>query len=359
MTQVWHEGECHTLQCGSGQQRVAWIARVAAQRFGSGGVWCPADKVVGRPKEYIPGRVFSYPHGEELDGEATISSLHEAEEDEHGELAFAVELTDTPAKGLPSLAAKGSEDSVIPPKNSKAAISYQVSRESKGFVVRRTPAPMPEEHNGFDFVEVMNGVDFSDLVAGVDPMVIAATRNVLSNSFAALVDIFLHYARDRPVPNQPEETEMVINMMSLSTFVRTCRLSSEACSFFEIQRAVVRPDVLDPQPQDEEEFPARLYDAGFSLAGFFEALVRLAHLKNYGLSAICDQLNKLIHTQASPCSRPLALSLSLHSPCVPLLFLCLTLLLPPAATPCVACRSCRTPLGTTMIRFETEYSSHT
>jgi hypothetical protein len=58
-------------------QRVAWVARVAAQRLGLGGIWCTPDKEVGRPKEYVPGRVF-YPDGDEIDAEATIASLVEA-----------------------------------------------------------------------------------------------------------------------------------------------------------------------------------------------------------------------------------------------------------------------------------------
>lgn len=74
--QVIHEGETYVLQCGTGMQRVAWVARVAAQRLGMGGVWCPLGKEVGRPKEYIPGRVF-YPDGDEMDTEATIASLVE------------------------------------------------------------------------------------------------------------------------------------------------------------------------------------------------------------------------------------------------------------------------------------------
>jgi len=42
------------------------------------------------------------------------------------ELHFRIELLDHPASALPSLAARGSEDSVVPPKNAKAAVSFQV-----------------------------------------------------------------------------------------------------------------------------------------------------------------------------------------------------------------------------------------
>ena len=77
--QVYYAGESFLLQCGPGMQRVAWIARVAAQRLGSGGVWCAPEHKVGRPLEFIPGKVFSHPNDEELDQEATIVSLLEAE----------------------------------------------------------------------------------------------------------------------------------------------------------------------------------------------------------------------------------------------------------------------------------------
>ena len=80
--QVFHDGDTFPLQCGSGMQRVSWIGRVAAQRLGSGGAWCPPDKEVGRPKEFIPGRIFAHPSNEELDSEATIASLLEGEDGE-------------------------------------------------------------------------------------------------------------------------------------------------------------------------------------------------------------------------------------------------------------------------------------
>jgi len=97
-----------------------------------------------------------------------------------GELHFRVELLDHPASALPSLAACGSEDSVVPPKNANAAVSFlvrtftttghsaqtsgtqkttlfpvpQVQETREGKVVTRAPAPPPEPHNGYDFKEV-------------------------------------------------------------------------------------------------------------------------------------------------------------------------------------------------------------
>ena len=65
-----------------------------------------------------------------MDPEATLQSLVETSGTPDQELAFVVELRDKPAPGMPSLAAIGSEDSVIPPKNAKAAVSYQVSAAS-------------------------------------------------------------------------------------------------------------------------------------------------------------------------------------------------------------------------------------
>lgn len=289
--QVYYAGESFLLQCGPGMQRVAWIARVAAQRLGSGGVWCAPEHKVGRPLEFIPGKVFSHPNDEELDQEATIVSLLEAENnDAEEELSFRVELLDTPAHGLPSLAAKGSEDAVVPPKNAKAAVSYQVTRAETGRIVTRTPAPLPEPHQGYDLESLMENLQMEDITKNCDSMVVAGVRNVISNSFKELVDIFLHYATPRQEGGveAPDKSELAINMKSFAKFVRTCRLSSETCSFFEIQRASVRPQLL--LPATEEEWNLGIYEADYGLFEFFEALVRIAHIKDYGLSALCDQV---------------------------------------------------------------------
>jgi hypothetical protein len=73
-------------------------------------------------------------------------------------------------------------------------------------------------------------------------MVIDAVKSVVMNNFPSLVDIFLHYARPRQQQGmEAEGTELAVSMKQLATFVRTCRLSSETCSFFEIQRACVKP----------------------------------------------------------------------------------------------------------------------
>jgi len=158
---------------------------------------------------------------------------------------------------------------------------------------------MPEVHEGYNFIDVMNEIDITDIADGADAMVMASIRNVISNNFAALVDIFIYYAVQRPIPGgDPEALEYAIGMNSLSKFVRTCRLSSETCSFFEIQRAAVRPHLLRAPP--DEEYSLGLYEADFRLPEFLEALIRIASLKGFGLSAICDKVNKLIHTQVLP-----------------------------------------------------------
>jgi hypothetical protein len=290
--QVYYEGDCFHLQCGPGMQRVAWIARVAAQRLGTGGMWCAPELKVGRPVEFIPGKVFSHPKDEELDQEATIVSLLEAENNEpEEELAFRVELLDMPAQGLPSLAAKGSEDAIVPPKNAKAAVSYLMTLGETGRIVTRTPAPLPDPHHGYDLDSLMENLTLEDITKDCDSMIVASVRNVISNNFKELVDIFLHYATQRQEGgvDAPDKTGLAINMKSFAKFVRTCRLSSETCSFFEIQRASVRPNLL--LPATEDEWNLGLYEADYGLFEFFEALVRIAHIKGYGLSALCDQVN--------------------------------------------------------------------
>lgn len=97
--------------------------------------------------------------------EATIASLVDAtaggNNKDEADLTLIVELREKPAEGLPPLAARGSEDSVVPPKNSKAAASYHVTKGPRGNIVKRTPAPIPEDHEGFNFGEVYSQIDFS------------------------------------------------------------------------------------------------------------------------------------------------------------------------------------------------------
>jgi hypothetical protein len=140
----------------------------------------------------------------------------------------------------------------------------------------------------------MGNLQVDDISKDSDSMVIAAVRNILSNSFAQLVDIFLHYASPKQEGGveSPEANELAINMKAFAKFVRTCRLSSESCSFFEIQRASVRPNLL--APVGDEDWSLGIYDADFGLYEFFEALVRIAHIKNYCLSALCDQVCAMI-----------------------------------------------------------------
>jgi len=315
--QVWYEGEFFFLQCGNGNQRLSWVARVAAQRFAAGGLWCSTDKEVGRPKEYVPGRIFSYPENEILDEELTIVKLAENLEHPDDDLSFTVELLNKPQSNIPPLAAAGSEDSVIPPKNAKTAMSYRVTRNSSGLVVKRTPPPAPSPHRGFDFSVIYATIDVSDISSGADFMELAALRNVISNNFHPLVDIFYHYARPRHPSHQessaaaaaaanasssgtsptaaailalPQEyLHHSVTMRGLSELVRACRLSDPTCSFFEIQRRSLRPN--PHEGLDDSLFPSQPDD--YPVPVFFEAIIRIANLKHYGLHSLCDRVSGL------------------------------------------------------------------
>lgn len=96
----------------------------------SKGAWCtqPQDKV-GRPKEYIPGRIFLYDSNTEVDPDSTIATLVQslsAGGEDSTPVALKIQLWATPAKGIPPLAAKGGEDAIIPPKHSHLAVRYTV-----------------------------------------------------------------------------------------------------------------------------------------------------------------------------------------------------------------------------------------
>mmetsp|Transcript_44615 Transcript_44615/g.140808 ORF Transcript_44615/g.140808 Transcript_44615/m.140808 type:complete len:450 (-) Transcript_44615:779-2128(-) len=298
LLQVWYDGESYNLQCGTGMQRVAWIARVAAQRFGAAGIWCSPGKEVQRPKEFIPGRVFLYPSEQELDPEATILSLVEGEpESEEVVISVLVELRSKPAPGLPSLAAHGSEDNVVPPKSSKSALNYKMEFDERGRVVTMMPAPLPGPRQGYDFMECYEKINISDIKGDSDNKILTAMKHVLSNNFNTILDIFLHYATPTQPTEEEEEVELVITMSSMALFARTCHLTSDSCSFLQIQLSSVQPDLIYPV---EEEWNLGIFDARYNFPGFMEALARIAHLKKFGMFAICDQLNKLLHTQILP-----------------------------------------------------------
>jgi hypothetical protein len=181
--------------------------------------------------------------------------------------------------------------------------------------VHRTPAPTPKRQEGYDFTEVYSEIDVSDLTSRADSMQINALRNVLSNNFSALISIFLHYAQSRQAMNSDlpggnasaaaaaaaaaaeGPPVLAVTMRGLATLVRTCRLSSETCSFFEIQRAAVRPEHLVPTSDVADEWSLGLYEADFPAPAFFEALVRIANLKDYGLIALCDRVRPEARTR--------------------------------------------------------------
>ena len=122
------------------------------------GAWCTQpEEQVGRPKEYIPGRIFLKDSDKEVDPDSTISSLVlQTSGDDDSPVPLRIQLWATPAKGIPALAAKGSEDAVVPPKHSKLAVRYTILPPEKdtGLVVIRTPAPSPPERNGFNWDDV-------------------------------------------------------------------------------------------------------------------------------------------------------------------------------------------------------------
>mmetsp|Transcript_7977 Transcript_7977/g.23987 ORF Transcript_7977/g.23987 Transcript_7977/m.23987 type:complete len:333 (+) Transcript_7977:407-1405(+) len=203
-------------------------------------------------------------------------------------------------------------------------MSYRVTRNSSGLVVKRTPPPAPSPHRGFDFSVIYATIDVSDISSGADFMELAALRNVISNNFHPLVDIFYHYARPRHPSHQessaaaaaaanasssgtsptaaailalPQEyLHHSVTMRGLSELVRACRLSDPTCSFFEIQRRSLRPN--PHEGLDDSLFPSQPDD--YPVPVFFEAIIRIANLKHYGLHSLCDRVNKMLAQQILP-----------------------------------------------------------
>jgi len=93
--------------------------------------------------------------------------------------------------------------------------------------------------------------------------------------------------------------EIIMTHIGMEKFARACMLTSAKCPMFDVQRASVRPAVLEPA-DDASPFMLRLYDFEYRFPDFLEALVRIAHLKNFGLPALCDRVNRLMHTIVLP-----------------------------------------------------------
>ena len=328
---------------------------MAAQRFGAGGAWCAdGESKVGRPKEFIPGRIFLHDSGQEIDPDSVLVSVagsegvdttrYEREEetaDSFVDLRLRIQLLCTPSTGLPSLAAAGSQDAVVGPKHCDLAVKYKLLPPAEdgglGLTAVMTPAPSLPTCHGYNWEEVRREIDFSDLPHGGDDLIVSATYNVLYNAFATLVDVFLFYAhehqqvldlsaqqrvRKKVVEEELEvaHKEKIITHLGFAKFARACGLTGPGCSLFEVQRVSVNPEQMLPEKPPEgqlegipvDKFALRLFSFEYRLCAFLEALVRIAYFKHFSLGALCDRLNRLVHTQirGSPAALQTAASIS-------------------------------------------------
>ena len=83
-------------------------------------------------------------------------------------LCLRIQLWATPAKGIPTLSAQGSEDAIVAPKNIKQAKLFTVLPKAaddlgSAIVCIRTPAPSPPDYKGYAWDQVKKMLDFSDL----------------------------------------------------------------------------------------------------------------------------------------------------------------------------------------------------
>ena len=93
--------------------------------------------------------------------------------------------------------------------------------------------------------------------------------------------------------------EIILTHIGMEKFARACMLTDQKCSMFDVQRASVRASVLEPA-DDALPFMLRLYGFEYRFSDFLEALIRIAYFKNFGLPALCDRVNRLMHTIILP-----------------------------------------------------------
>ena len=117
------------------------------------------------------------------------------------------------------------------------------------------------------------------------------------------LDLSGQAGRNKKKKEETEEDELrneiIMTHIGMEKFSRACMLTSPKCPMFDIQRASVRPSVLEPA-DEAAPFMLRLYDFEYRFPDFLEALVRIAHFKNFGLPALCDRVNRLMHTIVLP-----------------------------------------------------------
>jgi len=306
---VYRDAE-YVIHCGPGTQKVKWLARVAAQRFSTDGIWCPPeDEKI--PEEFVPGRVFALPEEDELDGEAVLGDVVE-----DGAL-LRVELQTKPASSIPVLSDDGLEAPIILPKHASQAGLVRVGVESSNSaVVSMGEMEEPADHEGFNFSKTWDKVVLDDLVQNQDSMLQMALKNVFKRFWVDVVDIYCHYSEvpfneelyqkekkkvGRSRAKAEEETTVipdpVMTFRKFALFCRTCRLTSPESPLAVVARKVFRDARID-DPNTEEMDNVCLQE--LDISRFVEGLIRIANFKHPEYFGVADRLNKLIHCNIFP-----------------------------------------------------------
>jgi len=177
--------------------------------------------------------------------------------------------------------------------------------------VKMTGLPDPLPHQGYAYTTMWREMKLGDVFEKRDGLQVRTLDTLLKKHFGTLVDIFMHYVTkgDKTQVQGGEIRHKGLPMRKMMLFVRTCRISEKDLSFYQIMHQVLkgvpsetsrdeRPGARATATKDEGE--ADPSDSEFSLAQFVEAVCRLARAKFSNLYALCDQVNRLLHTHVLP-----------------------------------------------------------
>lgn len=328
---VLHQEQHYVVSCGSGQQKIRWLARVVAQRFSTDGIWC-APKETSIPTVFAPGRVFAPGDDDpnrwdELDYDAVIDAVL----NDGGTVK--VDLLLTPAPPLKQEKIDdGLESKIVKPQDCAKPGLVSVVRSPTGISVFRSDVGDPPSyedhldpdgrlisspHARFQFKAEFESMNLESILEHADSFMLRDFKHLMRRLWKDLIEIYIHYC-EVPYDNDayvrtkkgnykskkkgeekeeefPEEPP-VMTLRLFAMFCRTCRLTSASFTFHRLLVTSL-PRVFSSIQEDSDD---QQWNVNLSPGNFMEAIVRIASAKCSGLHGIAERVNTLIHSSVFP-----------------------------------------------------------
>lgn len=329
---ILHQEQQYVLSCGTGQQKIRWLARVVAQRFSTDGIWC-APKEAAIPTVFAPGQVTSPADDdpgrwEELDYDAVIDAVL----NDGSIVKVDLLLTSAPPLKQENLD-DGLESKIVKPQDFAKVGLVSVVRTATGVSVMRSEVDDPPSYEDFldpdgrliaspnarfNFRTEFESMKLGSLLEQCDTFMLRDIKHLMRRLWKDITEIYIHYSevpfteasyerakrqgkagvkkkgdeKEEEVPEEPP----VMTLRNFATFCRTCRLTSTSFTFHTLLQACF-PSTITCSPDESDELH---WNINMSLGNFMEALVRIAAVKYSGLHGIAERVNTLIHANVFP-----------------------------------------------------------